>query len=815
MENLEMFRKRHRDNAADGRTRVCEPRLFFAAYALGHKCLSAKDIKRLTERLFDTGAIDEDTGEWTALPAPRTKPINGDYDNPVYKKEDEHFRELESVVEQVLSVAEELFPRRFSPEKRTTKFMCRPNRITHSEIPGSSQRIDCVFVRRQSAYPAGFRSGGGSRVSVADAGDQTVKVCTADVTAAGELKLEITPLSILDAKKWFIEFILFNTYASLPALGIDPTVTRVLDDEGQLQYQFDIYPATSTSRLRKPVTYQTKTIIDESSALTVYCRAMRVYDVRLVIENSVDPKKRLLDDNPNVLRDYWVYDDVKDELVIQRDIQRRMRRIPAIWEDAEKHFMGIKEDGVVRYPITKGKARDTVPSPPEGAAPFTFEQDDNPAGSGPSNPQLEGASNLRSAKALQGPIATAPEVQAQLCRVLYHVDNPALFFHALSEVVKILRLFKCIGYVHRDVSPGNFLLYHLSGKLPELPSKVTRAVLDQWVTIVSDLEYARPYDAGAGHDPITGTSYYTAIEVQGRKYAFVQQPDNVMFRPTNAVKDDLNPTKNFTFNFYHDAESALWMGIEFIIRKMPKTLLAGEHEASARVLRDYAAKLFTQNRAGSTTRTAHIEKLSDANDLYQALYGIYGDGPLPNIIGLIGDLHSAYNTLEKSTARTQNLGNGRRVFRQDLFSDELYEKMETVFRQISDYYIDHPDVFVAIPPVPKPAIPQPSTPTPAAHKRRKGRSKLVQTPIINNMRGGDIGMGEEDAGCPGASDQDDAALSDTAAAAQRGRKRPAPEDRQKIDEPNSAAFLPFEVKTRYWSPHEIVSAWEGLVLPGG
>ena len=64
---------------------------------------------------------------------------------------------------------------------------------------------------------------------------------------------------------------------------------------------------------------------------------------------------------------------------------------------------------------------------------------------------------------------------------------------------------KLAGYVHRDVSPGNFLLHYLknNGALPD-PASISQTAREDWVTIISDLEFARPYlDAPKDdHNPV-------------------------------------------------------------------------------------------------------------------------------------------------------------------------------------------------------------------------------------------------------------------------------------------------------------------------
>ncbi|TRM62395.1 hypothetical protein BD626DRAFT_433267 [Schizophyllum amplum] len=857
MEHIDVFRKRHRDYAANGRTRVCDPPLFFKSYMPGWKPLPDDQMQELIENLCNSGAINAD-GEWHDLPTPPKHFAEDSSRNPL--SEDSHFRHMEEVVEHIILAAEETVRKRFAPEKRTTEFMCRPRHITYSEVEGSSQRADSLFVRKQSSYPPSFQAGR-RRTATSDP-----RVYTADITNAGEFKLYTTDKDIVNDqlktfghaahiffndvgrsavftftiegsemqiwyhtrshtgvtarfdiykdKRWFIEFVLFNTYASLAELGIDPTVRRVMDEQNKLQYQFDVYP-TPTSR--KAVTYQTRNLIDEASARTIYCRAMRVFDVRLVIVNADVPAARILADQSNVLRDHWVYDDVDDERKIQKDILDRLKKKlggGAIWREVLRHFMRIEEDGVVRYMRAKGKRPVTVPAPPNTSEAFEYAVQENPSGSEPSAPQV--TTGLRSDGATQVRLQTAPKAEdvpllrlhgkkhcrttyEQLCKDLHRIDNPALFFHALCEVVKILLYFKRIGYLHRDVSPGNFLLYHLSGTLPESLSVNDRAALEQWITIVSDLEYARPYYGGSGHDPITGTPYYTAVEVQSRQYRF--KTGQKIMQTLDA--EGVYAPKNFSFNFYHDLESVLWMALDFAIRKSSKALLSrgsGVGKETAEKLRKYARELFTPDIHGSRERNSLIEMIPNAQELWGTLSGIYGDSPISTIVSLIEDLQDAYRALEKTTAQSHQLDNGRTVFSEDMFQDDIYIKMEETFRKISDHYLNHPDTFVLVPPADKAAPTQnppasraiqPSQaphasppPSPSPVQRKKSKRAAPAKKVKTNHTPLDVLMQDVHNDSNDDSHGKGAHLAAAASATQpRGsRKRLAPQD---DDEPKS------------------------------
>ena len=177
-------------------------------------------------------------------------------------------------------------------------------------------------------------------------------------------------------------------------LGVDTTVRRVADSNNNLQYQFDCYdPETNVQ-----TTYQTTRCLDEAFAMELYSRSTRVYEVRQVIGDPY-ANERTLAKEPHVLRDYYDRADVKEknqERFIQDGIKRNLES-KGVWAEAAPHFMRIKEDGVVRIPASV----DTT----------------EPA------PALHEKQHMRT-------------VYGQLCIDLYKVNDPKLFFYAMSQVPK-------------------------------------------------------------------------------------------------------------------------------------------------------------------------------------------------------------------------------------------------------------------------------------------------------------------------------------------------------------------------------------------
>ncbi|KAL1688353.1 hypothetical protein GGG16DRAFT_127263 [Schizophyllum commune] len=803
-ENLECDRNRLLASARDSdKVRTCSVDLFWRTYAKSWRPLTSNQMNALT------AALDEENvyrnKRWVALP-----------DAKKGVAEDVHFKRLEKIFYKVTALAEKTLSGRFEPARRTTKFRCRPRQTTGSEVMGASHKVDSVNTRTDSSYPEGSRgllgSARNAKIKIRRTGEF---VFTADALLTGEFKLFDTRADQFDnAKKtfghaghafyndvgrivvfaytiegakmrlWchtrshtgiseefdihtnpsmFIDFILFSTYASLPVLGVDTTVRRAIDSDRNIQYQFDFYDRKTNVR----TTYETIRSIDESSAMELYSRSMRVFEVHPVLGDPF-AKNRTYGKETFVLRDYYVFSDVKREREIQGGIQHQLE-LKGVWEQAEPHFMRIREDGAVWIPRSEGTVRQTVPAPHKDSEPYEFINGDNPNDAGPSTETVRTSRSQRAGKSSHA-CATALTTESRLhekkhmrtiyekvCIDLYKVNDPKLFFHAMRQVSEILRYLKLAGYVHRDVSPGNFLLHYIkkNSACPDLAS-ISQTLRDDWITIISDLEYARPFLHGSGHDAITGTSYYVAVEVQHQSYEFGPQQTykpNLLGGPNERQKTVSANPHHFSFNFFHDAESALWMALDFVCRKIPskrRDLVTPSGRAALDVLKEYSALMFVPQIEGSTERLKFIEDAVHAKALEEALTEVYGDDcPVWKVAGLIGHLAEAYRTIEKAPFNPDMLlKNGRKAYDPSLFADEIYDIMEVVFSGISDYYADpaNADVFVSI------YGPPASDPQPAA-----AEAEAVAPPqdcIHDDDNHGD-GYHTDEAGAGNYSDDDD------------------------------------------------------------
>ncbi|EGO04175.1 hypothetical protein SERLA73DRAFT_67889 [Serpula lacrymans var. lacrymans S7.3] len=129
--------------------------------------------------------------------------------------------------------------------------------------------------------------------------------------------------------------------------------------------------------------------------------------------------------------------------------------------------------------------------------------------------------------------------------VFEEVAQPIYTLKYLADVLRImihgttsLQLLHKYGWVHRDVSTGNLLVYEGNGKM-------------------GDLEFTKKSDQESTHEIRTGTLNFMAVEVEAQRYNF---------KPSLAdpLADAPTSRSAFRYNPLHDLESMWWIGVWMI-----------------------------------------------------------------------------------------------------------------------------------------------------------------------------------------------------------------------------------------------------------
>ncbi|KAF8867934.1 kinase-like domain-containing protein [Mucidula mucida] len=379
----------------------------------------------------------------------------------------------------------------------------------------------------------------------------------------------------------FIRFVIFMTFAPLEDLGYDPTVKRIGVNEKDIQYRFTVGDKV----------YQTTGIIHDLN-LDLVTRATRVWEV-IELDSEDMPIG-----TPKVLKDVWLYSDATPESDIYNAIFAALRQLDKDGsEDAKNYFMTILSDSVV----TINGQPDEAPEPPEDYVELFYTETEEKVAmeatvEGTHRGEVDGCTpKLKRANRAVYPHKKRIHrriVFEEVCRTLYKVFSYADFTKGLAQLVYGLEYMRLAGFVHRDISPGNCLIY-------------------KGQTKISDLEYARPYAApGHGTAPLTGTPGFMAVEYQRQKHQF--NPRRA-FQPSRSRTTKRSKALWFKFNFLHDLESVLWIYLWFLLDTLPAQFTPADCEANRTVVLRLNETLFDGTLRCSSDRLEFMQAFQTEN----------------------------------------------------------------------------------------------------------------------------------------------------------------------------------------------------------
>ncbi|TFK20557.1 hypothetical protein FA15DRAFT_720165 [Coprinopsis marcescibilis] len=267
------------------------------------------------------------------------------------------------------------------------------------------------------------------------------------------------------------------------------------------------------------------------------------------------------------------------------------------------------------------------------------------------------------------------------CISLYEIDNFKLALQCIVLYAEGLNTFREIGYLHRDISYGNCLVF-----IPEGGNPIPK---------ISDLEYCKAYSDVSEHDPITGTPEFMATEVRFGMHLFtpvtvpiLKVAPKTYTRPKDIfmIEDKDTPVTNecaivaepedikpFHVHFYHDLEGLIWLLIWFILTHVPvsfKGIMTKDQISKWRFRID---SLF---HADPAPRIRLLRGgLFDFKDDIMS-WGWYQDlEPVINILDCIASMGNAYAELEK--VPQCDLGDGCHRWSDDKFGRNVYEEVWT------------------------------------------------------------------------------------------------------------------------------------------
>ncbi|KAF5342292.1 hypothetical protein D9611_002115 [Ephemerocybe angulata] len=144
----------------------------------------------------------------------------------------------------------------------------------------------------------------------------------------------------------------------------------------------------------------------------------------------------------------------------------------------------------------------------------------------------------------------------EACKSLHEEMTAGTAFNALAHIVRALNLLRKAGYIHRDISSGNCLIYGSKGKL-------------------SDLEFCKPFGEPGSHHSFSGTTEFAAAEAIEQRLLFG--------RGRNRQPRVFHPHP------LHDLEGLNWLSWWFIYSR---TLAESSSSLNKEVFKFWKSKLY-------------------------------------------------------------------------------------------------------------------------------------------------------------------------------------------------------------------------------
>ncbi|KAL1705265.1 hypothetical protein EV121DRAFT_279708 [Schizophyllum commune] len=615
---------------------------------------------------------------------------------------------MEDSLQAIVFAAEDKVPELFGPDKRMANFECRYNGEAYFEA-GDPPRVSIDgFTILSKSGPRGTQPGSATdkrvyglsdrrrgRVYAADLGitmhwdpnmDERTRmqnyhstVATASFVLYNDRRrafhISIT-IENTGARLWFhsrshticstsfdinssytdfIHFVLFAAYAEPKQIGFDPSVTRVVDADGCPQYQFRIQHTGEDTQH----TYQTIGVLHEAAATAqLHHRSMAVYLVRPAVEGN---GLSIVSDvtASRVLRDFFQRFDQPNELAARNRILAKMKRKARDTREVaicESFFVSVLSDGDVAFDLC-------------WCSPYPDRQLD-----------IVPRNRRRT-------------LYEEVCQDLYCVRSPRLYFFAMGEASKILAFMLRAETVHRDISPGNFLLHARPGRLA-LPT--SENLSECYSVKITDFEYSKDYSDITPEDLRTGTDFYMAVEVQAGSHLFYDDDE----------PDTLLAANHFSYNFYHDGESLLWMALDFALGHVSTQVLEDtDPETMSKWLwwqAQYRNLIFVNERGSQEREDLMMGTRLELARVEMIIRRAYGEGSLMlklvDLFLAMGDAHRAVQMEEDldAVADPDSVDIPFKQLSVENFDGEIYCEMQEMFLQISESFSGADDEVVLL-----------------------------------------------------------------------------------------------------------------------
>ncbi|EKM55402.1 uncharacterized protein PHACADRAFT_208921 [Phanerochaete carnosa HHB-10118-sp] len=356
--------------------------------------------------------------------------------------------------------------------------------------------------------------------------------------------------------EYLVTFFLKMMYTDEASLGWDSTIVRVPPGECNRQFgchwQYDItvHNRLDNGNIQKLV-YRTEELISQMAADGIYGRGTRVWSARL---KTADGSKSPL----VVIKDYWVDIDRQREGAISRDIQVAATRDPDELKFLQKHLPTVYAHGdvLIAHSSDETPSLDDIIIRHKGITASIdlisgLARSREPTPDTPSSHLSQSSFVDRFPRRIVqlDPKAHYRIVFEEFGRPLHDEKSLAVAFRAIHDVLLCLIIINSLGWVHRDISSGNILVFEERGLL-------------------------------------TGTQYFMSVEADAHRYLFQGAPESQtapssrgseaggsLFKLAKSVslKSPTIPNKPaipFRYHPLNDWESLYWVSVYMVVGRI-------------------------------------------------------------------------------------------------------------------------------------------------------------------------------------------------------------------------------------------------------
>ncbi|KAJ6511309.1 hypothetical protein C8R47DRAFT_1064903 [Mycena vitilis] len=314
-----------------------------------------------------------------------------------------------------------------------------------------------------------------------------------------------TPLNLTQEPDALIRLFITLSFATPEQLGYDTSMSCLIDESGSAQFRLALNGAT----------YITKQLLSDNHSDSICGRGTRVWDAYRE------------DDHDRVsvaIKDLWTSLDVVPEGTQLLDLHARLHTLedPGTPRPPGDYFLTVVSHGFIQ--TADGVDDHTVDVMLRG---HSF--------------QVSGTNH--------SPRKHYRIVFKELGVSLDRLLSMSEIFKALADATRALSLLHRLGFVHRDVSAGNILLYNGMGRL-------------------TDLEYLEYMESIPSRPslPGIGTPEYTSFEATKTEYTWAPSPATMPVVEKTVVEGtDQGVAPPFRFNPLHDLESTLWIAVWAVV----------------------------------------------------------------------------------------------------------------------------------------------------------------------------------------------------------------------------------------------------------